>query len=199
MIHIREAILVEGRYDANKLRQIVDTVIIETSGFAIFKDKEKLQMIRRIAAKRGILVLTDSDSAGFVIRNFIKGAIPKEQVRHAYIPEIMGKERRKRAKSKEGLLGVEGMDDETIRQAMIQAGATFEESAKERKLVKADLYELGLSGVGGSAERRAKLLKALKLPKYMSSNALLDFINAVSDYDAVHAELEKIDREQENL
>lgn len=185
MIHIREAIIVEGRYDVNKIKQLVDTVVIETGGFAIFNNKEKLALIRRIAAERGILVLTDSDGAGFVIRNYLKGAIPKNQVKHAYIPQIAGKERRKTHGSKEGTLGVEGVPDSVIIQALQDAGVTCMEQKQMPKITKADFYEWGLSGVPGSNEKRRKLLQALRLPQHMTANALLEFINAVADFDEV--------------
>ncbi len=201
MIRIKEAILVEGRYDIQTLRQMVDTVILETGGFRIFKDQERLDMIRRIAARRGLLILTDSDGAGFTIRNFLRGALPKEQVKHAYIPEISGKESRKRHPSKEGLLGVEGMRQEVLRTALLRAGATVLDgpaasAAAEKKLEKADLYALGLSGQPGSEQRRKALLKALGLPQYLSANALLDFINAVSDRGEVEQALGQIFNEQ---
>ena len=185
MIHIREAIIVEGRYDVNKIKQLVDTVVIETGGFAIFNNKEKLALIRRIAAERGILVLTDSDGAGFVIRNYLKGAIPKNQIKHAYIPQIAGKERRKTHGSKEGTLGVEGVPDSVIVQALQDAGVTCMEQKQMPKITKADFYEWGLSGVPGSNEKRRKLLKELRLPQHMTANALLEFINAVADFEEV--------------
>lgn len=200
MIQIREAIIVEGRYDVNTLRQIVDTVILETGGFRIFNDKERLRMIRRIAEKRGILILTDSDGAGLVIRNFLRGALPPEQVKHAYIPEILGKESRKRQASKEGKLGVEGMRPEVLRQALRRAGATLlDENAaalpeQAPPLTKADLYAFGLSGGEGSAERRRALLRRLELPQHLSANALLEFLNAVSDAPTVEKLLIEIDR-----
>ncbi len=185
MIKIKEAILVEGKYDVNTLRQVVDTVVIETGGFRIFNDKERMQMIRRIAAKRGILILTDSDGAGFVIRNFLKGALPASQVKHAYIPDIMGKESRKAHASKEGKLGVEGMRPDVLRSVLARAGATLLDGGAEAgvcpAITKADLYALGLSGGPQSAKRRQLLLKELELPAHMSANALLDFLNAVSD------------------
>lgn len=186
MIHIKQAIIVEGRYDVNKVKQLVDTIVIETSGFGIFNNKEKLDLIRRIAAERGILVLTDSDGAGFVIRNYLRGAIPKEQVRHAYIPQIAGKERRKAKGSKEGTLGVEGVPDEVIVQALQNAGVEcIEEDTEKPKITKADFYEWGLAGVPGSNEKRKKLLCALNLPQHMTANALLEFINAIADYEEV--------------
>ena len=123
-LRIREAVVVEGRYDKSTLAGVVDTVILETAGFGVFKDGERLALLRRLAATRGLVVLTDSDGAGFVIRNFLKGAIPKEQVKHAYIPDVQGKERRKRAPGKEGKLGVEGMPPEVLRDAILRSGAT---------------------------------------------------------------------------
>lgn len=195
MIQIREAIIVEGRYDVNKLKQLVDTIVIETGGFSIFNNQEKLQLIRRIAAQRGILILTDSDGAGFVIRNYLKGAIPKDQVHHAYIPQIEGKERRKSKASKEGTLGVEGVPDQVILDSLHRAGVTvIGDSASARpQITKADLYEWGLSGGPGSAARRQALLKALCLPTHMTANALLEFINAVADYDQIRELIRHID------
>lgn len=193
MIHIREAIIVEGRYDVNKIKQLVDTVVIETGGFAIFNNKEKLALIRRIAAERGILILTDSDCAGFVIRNYLRGAIPKEQIRHAYIPQISGKEKRKAKGSKEGILGVEGVPNDAILHALQQAGVEcLPEKSDKPKITKADFYAWGLTGVPGSNEKRKKLLRALDLPSHMTANALLEFINAVADYEQVQREIEKL-------
>ena len=195
MIEIKEAIIVEGRYDIQTLKQCVDTVILQTGGFRIFKDKERLQMIRKIAQKRGILILTDSDGAGLVIRNFLKGAIPTNQVKHAYIPEILGKESRKRHASKAGTLGVEGMSQDVLKNALISAGATIlgDEQKTIKQLVKADLFALGLSGQSGSEQKRKALLKKLNLPQYHSSNALLDFLNAVSNKDEIFEIIKEIE------
>lgn len=195
MIRIQEAIIVEGRYDVNKLKQLVDTIVIETGGFSIFNNREKLQLIRRIAEQRGILILTDSDGAGFVIRNYLKGALPKEQVRHAYIPQITGKERRKNKGSKEGTLGVEGVPDSVILDSLYRAGVTVmgETVPQTRQITKADFYEWGLSGGQGSAERRKKLLQAMQLPSHMTANALLEFINAVADPAQIEELLKSID------
>lgn len=193
MIHIKEAIIVEGRYDVNKIKQLVDTVVIETGGFSIFNNKEKLKFIRRIAAERGILVLTDSDGAGFVIRNYLRGAIPKNQIRHAYIPQIFGKEKRKTKGSKEGTLGVEGVPDAVILEALRKAGiACLPEDSSKPKITKADFLAWGLTGVPGSNEKRKKLLKALDLPSHMTTNALLEFINAIADYEQVKQEVDKL-------
>ena len=195
MIEIKEAIIVEGRYDIQTLKQCVNTVILQTGGFRIFKDKERLQMIRKIAQKRGILILTDSDGAGLVIRNFLKGAIPTNQVKHAYIPEILGKESRKRHASKACTLGVEGMSQDILKNALVAAGATIlgDEQKPIRQLVKADLFALGLSGQSGSEQKRKALLKKLNLPQYLSSNALLDFLNAVSNKDEIFEIIKEIE------
>lgn len=182
MISVKEVIVVEGRYDKNTLSQVFDAVIVETSGFGLFKDGEKLALLRRLAEKRGLVVLTDSDGAGFVIRNFLKGAIDPALVKQAYIPDIAGRERRKRAPSKEGKLGVEGMKPEVLIEALRRAGATLggEEPARRAGgITKATLYELGLSGGPGSAEKRRALLKELDLPEKLSANALLDVLNAL--------------------
>ena len=182
MMRIKEAIVVEGRYDKNTLSQVVDAVILETSGFSVFKDSEKLTLLRRLAQKQGLIVLTDSDGAGFVIRNYIQGAIPTEQVKHAYIPDIYGKERRKRAPGKEGKLGVEGMSPDILLQALLRAGATVEgeESASPRgELTSADLFALGLTGQADSARRRAALLRRLELPEHLSAKAMLTVLNAL--------------------
>jgi len=186
MIKIREAIVVEGRYDKNTLSQIVDAPILETSGFGIMKDKQQLNLLRKVAASRGLVVFTDSDGAGFVIRNYLKGAIPANQLKHAYIPDIPGKERRKPAPGKEGKLGVEGMRPEVITEALHKAGATIEgESAKRTvgNITKQDLMELGLSGGPNSKEKRQELLKKLDMPEHTSSNAMLQALNLLLNLD----------------
>lgn len=180
MIKIREAIVVEGRYDKNTLSQIVDAPILETSGFGIMKDKAQLEFLRRIASQRGLIIFTDSDGAGFQIRNFLKSAIPSEQLKHAYIPDIAGKERRKAAPGKEGKLGVEGMTPRVILAALERAGATIEGQSTQRSfgsITKQDMMELGLSGGRDSSARRLALLKRLELPEHMSTNALLQALN----------------------
>ncbi len=180
---IREAVVVEGRYDKNAVSQLVDTLIIETRGFGLFSDGDMLRLIRRVAEARGVIILTDPDSAGFLIRNRLRGALPAERVKHAYVPDIPGRERRKSAPSKEGKLGVEGVPPEAILAALIRAGATFEdENAAPRReggVTKADMYDLGLTGRPGSGERRRELLKMLDLPERMTANALLEVINSV--------------------
>ena len=179
MVKIREAIVVEGRYDKNTLSQIVDAPILETSGFGIFKDKQQMALLRRIAQTRGLIVFTDSDGAGFVIRNHIKSAIPGRYLKHAYIPDIPGKEKRKAAPGKEGKLGVEGMSREVILEALRRAGATIEgeEAPASRQITKQDLMELGLSGGPDAGAKRLKLLKKLILPEHMSPNAMLQALN----------------------
>ena len=179
MVKIKEAIVVEGRYDKNTLSQILDAPILETSGFGIFKDKQQMALLRRIAETRGLIVFTDSDGAGFVIRNHIKSAIPGKYLKHAYIPDIYGKEKRKAAPGKEGKLGVEGMTKEVILESLRRAGATIEgeETAPVRQITKQDLMELGLSGTPEASSNRLKLLKKLSLPERMSPNAMLQALN----------------------
>lgn len=179
---VREAIVVEGKYDAIRLRSVVNATIVETNGFGIFKQPETMELLRQLAEKQGLIVLTDSDAAGFIIRDRISGALPTEQVRHAYVPEIYGKERRKRAPSKEGLLGVEGIDGERILRALLQAGATVEDVLPTQNvsyLTKARLYEDGLSGGKGSARLREALLCELGLPRRLSANRLIEVVNAL--------------------
>ena len=182
MIRIREAIIVEGRYDKNTLAQIVDAPILETSGFGIVHDRQRLALLRRLAETRGIIVLTDSDGAGFVIRNFLRGAIDPLQVKHAYIPDVAGKERRKRTASKEGKLGVEGMRPDVLLEALRRAGATIEGEetpAAGARITKADLYAAGLTGGADSKAARQRLLAQLDLPEHLSTNAMLEVLNAL--------------------
>lgn len=190
MIKIKEAIVVEGRYDKNTLSQIVDAPILETAGFGIFKDKKQLSLLRRVAQTRGLIIFTDSDGAGFVIRNHLKSVIPAQYLKHAYIPDIYGKERRKSSPGKEGKLGVEGMSSEVIIEALRRAGATIEgeSSVGGHEITKQDMMELGLSGGADSGARRSALMKKLDLPEHMSANALLQALNLLMRLD----ELEKI-------
>ena len=176
---IEEVIVVEGRYDRNMLLQVVDATVVETGGFSVFNDREKLAFLRKLAQKRGLILLTDSDGAGFVIRNYLKGAIPTEQVKQAYIPDIPGKERRKRKAGKEGKLGVEGMTPEILLQALRRGGATFVGEAAPSAAVpitKADLLDRGLIGPG-STQKRQQLLKNLELPEHLTPTALLETLN----------------------
>ena len=180
MVKIRQAIVVEGKYDQNALLQLVDATIFQTRGFGVMHDKALLELLRKAARTTGLIIFTDSDGAGFVIRNFLKGALPKEGVLHAYIPDIPGKEKRKRAPGKEGLLGVEGMTKEILLSALENAGADLGGEAEKRPgdtITKFDLYAAGLSGRPDSASKRAAFLEKLRFPAHMSANALLGALN----------------------
>ena len=187
---IREVIIVEGRYDKNTLCQVVDAVILTTDGFGVFRDKEKLAYFRRLAEKRGVILLTDPDGAGFVIRNYLKGALPPTQVKQAHVPDVMGKERRKRKGGKEGKLGVEGMSPNVLLEALRRCGATFEGEENARQsagLTRADLMDKGLIGPG-SAQRRAEILQTLQLPEHLTTAGLLDALNLLlsrEEFDAL--------------
>lgn len=185
MIKIKEAVIVEGKYDKIKLSSIIDGLIIETRGFRIFGDKEQMDMIRRLADKRGILVLTDSDSAGFLIRNYLSGAVGPDKIKHAYIPDILGKERRKDRPSKEGKLGVEGVPVQAIVDALRRAGVTCEadQMPMGRRIDKTDLYLAGLSGGENSAQKRKMLLKELALPEHLTVNSMVGVLNSIMSYD----------------
>ena len=180
MVKIRQAIVVEGKYDQNTLLQLVDATIFQTRGFGVMHDKALLELLRKAARTTGLIIFTDSDGAGFVIRNFLKGALPKEGVLHAYIPDIPGKEKRKRAPGKEGLLGVEGMTKEILLEALENAGADLGGEAAKKPgdtITKFDLYTADLSGRPDSAAKRAAFLEKLRFPAHMSANALLDALN----------------------
>ena len=196
MIHVKELILVEGKYDKNTLSQIVDATIVETSGFGIFHDEKKMKMIRDLAGKNGVVIFTDSDSAGFVIRNYLKGALPPDQIKNAYTPDILGKEKRKKTGSKEGKLGVEGMSPEMILDCLKRAGATMEEcgseTCNEKSITKADLYRIGLSGQKNSDAMRSELKRELDLPEKLSSTGLLDVLNATMSLERLEAIIEKL-------
>ena len=195
MRKIKEVIVVEGRYDKNTLSQVVDATVVTLGGFSVFNDREKVAFLRRLAEKQGLIVLTDSDGAGFVIRNFLKGAIPKELVKQAYIPDVYGKERRKRKGGKEGKLGVEGMKPEVLLEALRKAGATFldgeEVSAVSKEpITKADLVVWGLSGGADSAAKRQALLKRLDLPEHLNANGLLEALNLLYSREELASLLE---------
>lgn len=185
MIKIDRVVIVEGRYDKIKLSSVIDGIIIETEGFGIFNNKEKQALIRRLAETKGLLILTDSDSAGFKIRSFIRGMVPADQIKHAYIPDIFGKEKRKAEPSKEGKLGVEGIRPEIIIEALGKAGVLCEEvdNTPRREITKLDLYEDGLSGRTDSDALRKKLLKHLDLPERLTSNALVQILNTFLTYE----------------
>ncbi len=180
-VRVREVIVVEGKYDLNTLKQVLDATVITTEGFGIFHQKDKLDLIVRMAQSRGVIILTDSDGAGFVIRNHLKGCLDPDLVKHAYIPDIPGKERRKARASKEGKLGVEGMPQEVLLEALRRAGATLDDVSQDAggRITKADLYALGLSGRPDSAQRRKELLQRLELPEKLSPNAMLDVLNVI--------------------
>lgn len=194
MIKINRVVIVEGKYDKIKLSSILDAIIIETEGFGIFNDKEKQRLIRKLAETKGLLILTDSDSAGFKIRSFIKGMVPAEQIKHAYIPDIFGKEKRKSEPSKEGKLGVEGIKPHIIAEALEKAGVLCEETAEEekREITKLDLYADGLSGKPNSDELRKKLLTHLELPERLTSNALVQILNTFLTYEEYKKAIEEI-------
>ena len=193
MLKIREAIVLEGRYDKNTLSQIVDAPILETSGFGIFKDKEQMSLLRRVAERRGLIVFTDSDGAGFVIRNHIKSAIPGKYLKHAYIPDVYGKEKRKSTPGKEGKLGVEGLSPEILLDSLRRAGATIEgeNSPGNKGITKQDLMARGLSGGANASEKRLALLKKLGLPQRMSANAMLQALNLLCSLEELDAILEQ--------
>lgn len=195
MVKIREAIVVEGRYDKNTLSQIVDAPILETFGFGIMKDKQQLKLLRKVAQSRGLIVFTDSDGAGFVIRNYLKGAIEPKYLKHAYIPDIAGKERRKSTPGKEGKLGVEGMTPQVILESLRKAGATIlgeEAHSTAGNITKQDMMDLGLSGSCDSSTLRRKLMKKLDLPEHMSANALLQAVNLLYTLDELREILSQL-------
>ena len=198
MVSILEAIVVEGRYDKNALAQIVDAPIFVTDGFRIFHDPRQLALLRAAAEKRGLIVFTDADGAGLVIRNYLKGTIDNRYLKHAYTPAVLGKERRKAAPGRAGLLGVEGMDPETLIDALRRAGATIDgqdaPTGCQPPLTKAEMYDLGLAGRPNSAGRRAALQRALDLPAGLSANALMEVLNALISREELTALLAKSER-----
>lgn len=184
MIKLDRPVIVEGKYDVIKLSNLIDGLIIKTDGFGIFKDSEKQKLIRRLAKEKGIIVLTDSDSAGFVIRNFISSCVPKDKITNVYIPDLFGKEKRKTERSKEGKLGVEGVPEQVILDAFRKAGVTASETDEKRRLItNIDLYEAGLSGRENSSQKRKKLLSALSLPERMSTSSLVKILNSFVTYE----------------
>lgn len=196
MIKIKQAVIVEGKYDKIKLSNIIDAPIIQTDGFGIFKDKELQLMIRKLAKKRGVLVLTDSDSAGFKIRSFIGSTVDRKDIIHAYIPDIFGKESRKTEPSKEGKLGVEGVSEEVIMQALANAGVLCEASPEpERPITKLDLYELGFAGGEDSSKKRAALLRYYSFPERLSANSLITVLNCVTTYERFLEDVKEIEKE----
>ncbi len=177
MIKVSEAVIVEGRYDKIKLSNILDALIIETNGFGIFKDKERLAFIRRLARERGIILITDSDHSGFQIRNYIANGIPKDRIKHIYIPDIYGKEKRKKEPSKEGKLGVEGISDDILIKLFEKCGVDCKAVSPENRITNYDLYAAGISGTENAGIKRKKLLRSLDLPEFLSVNSLLSYLN----------------------
>ena len=196
MRKIREVIVVEGRYDKNTISQVVDATVVTLGGFSVFNNKEKLAFLRRLAEERGLIVLTDSDGAGFVIRNYLKGALPKDKVKQAYIPDIHGKERRKRHAGKEGKLGVEGMRPEVLLETLARAGSTFldgegESALRKEPITKADLFTLGLTGGPDSSAKRQTLLKKLDLPEHLTANGMLEALNLLYDRETLEQAMQE--------
>ena len=202
MIKIKEAVIVEGKYDKIKLSSLIDGLISETGGFQIFSDREKIELLRRLTDTRGLLILTDSDSAGFLIRNHIQSCIPKEKIRHAYIPDLYGKEKRKLHPSKEGKLGVEGIDPEILLESIRRSGASAIEEAgsseEKRKITKLDLYEDGFSGGADSSKKRQVLLRELGLPERLTAKALVPVLNSLVNYEEYQKVVKKINLTLEN-
>lgn len=198
MIHIAQAIVVEGKYDKIKLSSILDAIILVTNGFGIFRDKEKLNLIRYYARTTGVIVLTDSDTAGFKIRNYIKGAVKDGKLYHVYTPDIYGKEKRKEKPSAEGKLGVEGVDKKRLLEAFEKAGILAQDAVKKDDLItKLDLYELGLSGSADSKSLRKKLQQSLELPDLLSTSSLLEVLNTMMTKKELAKRLQAFSAEQE--
>lgn len=200
MIKIKQAVIVEGKYDKIKLSTILDTLIIETNGFDIFSDKQRMELIRSVAKLRGIIIMTDSDAAGFMIRNHIGGNLPKDQVTHVYVPEILGKEKRKAEPSKEGKLGVEGIPKNLLIESLVRAGIKFEDDQNQseksnhsiKAITKMDLYNDNLSGTPGSKQRLEQFKRIVNLPAHISKNALVDVLNVIMTYDEYKAAVERL-------
>lgn len=193
MLKLKEVVIVEGKYDKIKLSQILDALIIDVGGFNIFKNKEKVQMIKKLADKNGVLILTDSDHAGFMIRNYLNGIIPQDKIKHVYIPDIIGKEKRKKTYSKERKLGVEGVDDKIILDAINKVSLKEEEKTNNiKEITKMDFYEDELSGRDNSSDKRKKLLKKLNLPENLSQNALIKVLNKTISYDEYKRVVEEL-------
>ena len=201
MYHIKETIIVEGVYDKIKLSRFLDAVILPVHGFQVFRSSETIETIKKMADETGIVIFTDSDSAGFKIRNYIKQSLPPDKVKHAYIPDVRGKEKRKTEPGKEGLLGVEGIKDELLLDALKKAGCEIDGSAEAarggREITKADLYKLGLSGGADSADKRRKLAKTLGIPMKISANMLLDMLNRLVSYEELSELVQNLTSENE--
>lgn len=187
MLKIKEAVIVEGKYDKLKLSNILDTLIIETNGFGIFKDKEKMKFVRRLADERGIIILTDSDHSGFQIRNYLASSIDNNKIKHIYIPDVYGKERRKKEPSKEGKIGVEGISGELLLSLFERADIDVKSVDKDNPITNYDLYNLGISGGNNSKKKKAELLKRLDLPEFISTSSLLSYLNSSMTKDELYS------------
>lgn len=193
---IREVIVVEGRYDRNTLLQAVDASVVEVGGFALFNDREKMAYLRALAEKRGLILLTDPDGAGFVIRSRLKSCLPPDKIKQAYVPDVYGKERRKKKGGKEGKLGVEGMRPEVLLETLARAGATFldgegESALRKEPITKADLFTLGLTGGPDSSAKRQTLLKKLDLPEHLTANGMLEALNLLYDRETLEQAMQE--------
>lgn len=183
MIKVKEAVIVEGKYDKIKLSNILDGLIVEINGFGIYKDKNRMKFIRKLAEERGIIIITDSDHSGFQLRNFIASSVGKDKVKHIYIPDVYGKEKRKDKPSKEGKIGVEGISDDVLRALFEKGGVVCLDANSENRITNYDLFEAGLSGAPNATQNKKKLLKKLNLPEFLSTNSLLSYLNSVMTRD----------------
>ncbi|MFR6064749.1 MAG: toprim domain-containing protein [Eubacterium sp.] len=183
MIKVKEAVIVEGKYDKIKLSNILDGLIVEINGFGIYKDKNRIKFIRKLAEERGIIIITDSDHSGFQLRNFIASSVGKDKVKHIYIPDVYGKEKRKDKPSKEGKIGVEGISDDVLRELFEKGGVVCLDANSENRITNYDLFEVGLSGAPNATQNKKKLLKKLNLPEFLSTNSLLSYLNSVMTRD----------------
>lgn len=183
MIKVKEAVIVEGKYDKIKLSNILDGLIVEINGFGIYKDKNRIKFIRKLAEERGIIIITDSDHSGFQLRNFIASSVGKDKVKHIYIPDVYGKEKRKDKPSKEGKIGVEGISDDVLRELFEKGGVVCLDANSENRITNYDLFEAGLSGAPNATQNKKKLLKKLNLPEFLSTNSLLSYLNSVMTGD----------------
>lgn len=195
MLKVREVIIVEGKYDKQRLSQFIEGTIVTTSGFRVFKDKEKQNLIRKLSKEKGLVIMTDSDSAGLVIRNFLKGIVPDASIKNCYVPQIEGKEKRKDAPSKEGYLGVEGLSEDVLREALEKCGVgagSSEYNSTREPITKTGLFEMGLSGRENSAQIRKQLMKKLELPSYLSANAFLEVLNSLFSKEEILDKLKSL-------
>ena len=192
MLKVKEAIIVEGKYDKIKLSNLLDALIIETNGFSVYKDKKKLAFIKRLANERGIIVITDSDHSGFQIRNYLSSVIPKDRIKHIYIPDVYGKEKRKKEPSKEGKLGVEGISDDILLSLFEKANISFQTVEIKDPVTSVDMFTLELSGTPNAKQNKKKLLKSLDLPEFLSTSSLISYINSIMTKDEFYKYCDKL-------